>query len=195
MAGGPYWPAPTGAPTRPRPAAMRPDPNPSPGPRPRSKADAPPSAAPSRSPVTTTRGGGGRRLVPHAASGGGGGRGGGEMSGWLKALAYGAGGVAVAGLAALVALQERLVYVPVLPGLARAYPITPARLRLSYEDVWLRAADGVRLHSWFIRHSPSCRGEREAASGVPSSLPSLPLSACLFLSCPPWAVAVALQVR
>ncbi|KAG2638287.1 alpha/beta hydrolase domain-containing protein WAV2-like isoform X2 [Panicum virgatum] len=80
------------------------------------------------------------------------------MSGWLKVLAYGAGGVAVVGLAALVALQERLVYVPVLPGLARAYPITPARLRLSYEDVWLRAADGVRLHSWFIRHSPTCRG-------------------------------------
>ncbi|CAL5061703.1 unnamed protein product [Urochloa decumbens] len=80
------------------------------------------------------------------------------MAGWLKALAYGAGGVAVAGLAALVALQERLVYVPVLPGLARAYPITPARLRLAYEDVWLRSADGVRLHSWFIRHSPTCRG-------------------------------------
>ncbi|KAL6656937.1 hypothetical protein ACP70R_004717 [Stipagrostis hirtigluma subsp. patula] len=79
------------------------------------------------------------------------------MAGWLKALAYGAGGVAVVGLAALVALQERLVYVPVLPGLARAYAITPARLRLAYEDVWLRAADGVRLHSWFIRHSPTCR--------------------------------------
>ncbi|XP_062187489.1 alpha/beta hydrolase domain-containing protein WAV2-like isoform X2 [Phragmites australis] len=80
------------------------------------------------------------------------------MAGWLKALAYGAGGVAVAGLAALVALQDRIVYVPVLPGLARAYPFTPARLGLAYEDVWLRAADGVRLHSWFIRHSPTCRG-------------------------------------
>ncbi|TVU38002.1 hypothetical protein EJB05_11349, partial [Eragrostis curvula] len=83
------------------------------------------------------------------------------MAGFLKALAYGAGGVAVVGLAALVALQERLVYVPVLPGLARAYAITPARLRLAYEDVWLRAADGVRLHSWFIRHSSTCRGKRE----------------------------------
>uniref|UniRef100_A0A0E0LN52 Peptidase S9 prolyl oligopeptidase catalytic domain-containing protein n=1 Tax=Oryza punctata TaxID=4537 RepID=A0A0E0LN52_ORYPU len=70
------------------------------------------------------------------------------MVGWLKALCYGAGGMAVVGLAALVALQERLVYVPVLPGIARAYPITPDRLRLIYEDVWLRAADGVRLHSW-----------------------------------------------
>ncbi|CAN6199766.1 unnamed protein product, partial [Urochloa humidicola] len=104
-------------------------------------------------PVATTREGKGA-----CSSGGGRRRRRGEMAGWLKALAYGAGGVAVAGLAALVALQERLVYVPVLPGLARAYPITPARLRLSYEDVWLRAADGVRLHSWFIRHSPTCQG-------------------------------------
>ncbi|XP_040382329.1 alpha/beta hydrolase domain-containing protein WAV2 isoform X2 [Oryza brachyantha] len=80
------------------------------------------------------------------------------MVGLLKVLCYGAGGIAVVGLAALVALQERLVYVPVLPGVARAYPITPDRLRLLYENVWLRAADGVRLHSWFIRHSPTCRG-------------------------------------
>jgi hypothetical protein len=117
------------------------------------------------------------------------------MVGWLKALAYGAGGVAVAGLAALVALQERLVYVPVLPGLARAYPITPARLRLTYEDVWLRAADGVRLHSWFIPHSPTCRGEREPAS--PSSRLANPPSISLrspFPLLPPWDVAVALQV-
>jgi hypothetical protein len=83
---------------------------------------------------------------------------GGEMVGWMKALVYGVGGVAVVGLAALVALQERLVYVPVLPGLARAYSITPTRLGLIYDDVWLRAADGVRLHSWFIYHSPAYRG-------------------------------------
>ncbi|XP_020089424.1 protein bem46 [Ananas comosus] len=80
------------------------------------------------------------------------------MASWLKALAYGAGGIVVAGMAALVALQERLVYVPVLPGLARSYAITPARLRLHYDDVWLRSSDGVRLHSWFIKHSPHCRG-------------------------------------
>ncbi|XP_078155017.1 alpha/beta-Hydrolases superfamily protein [Carex rostrata] len=80
------------------------------------------------------------------------------MAAWLKALAYGAGGIAVVGMAALVALQEKLVYVPVLPGLARAYAITPERLRLTYEDVWLRSTDGVRLHSWFIKHSPNHRG-------------------------------------
>ncbi|KAJ1697595.1 hypothetical protein LUZ63_006107 [Rhynchospora breviuscula] len=80
------------------------------------------------------------------------------MASWLKALAYGAGGIAVVGMAALVALQEKLVYVPVLPGVARAYTVTPARFRLTYEDVWLRASDGVRLHSWFIKHSPNHRG-------------------------------------
>lgn len=83
----------------------------------------------------------------------------GGMAAWLKALAYGAGGIAVVGMAALVALQEKLVYVPVLPGLARAYAITPERLRLTYEDVWLRSTDGVRLHSWFIKHSPNHRGK------------------------------------
>ncbi|KAJ3698019.1 hypothetical protein LUZ61_001724 [Rhynchospora tenuis] len=80
------------------------------------------------------------------------------MASWFKALAYGAGGIAVVGMAALVALQEKLVYVPVLPGVARAYTVTPARFRLTYEDVWLRASDGVRLHSWFIKHSPNHRG-------------------------------------
>ncbi|XP_042438323.1 alpha/beta hydrolase domain-containing protein WAV2-like [Zingiber officinale] len=76
------------------------------------------------------------------------------MVSFLKALVYGAGGFVVVGMAALVALQERLVYVPVLPGLARAYPITPARLRLDYEDVFFRSSDGVRLHAWFVKQSP-----------------------------------------
>ncbi|KAJ0981193.1 hypothetical protein J5N97_009448 [Dioscorea zingiberensis] len=73
-------------------------------------------------------------------------------------IAYGIGGVVVAGVALLVAFQEKLVYVPVLPGLAKAYALTPSRLRLAYEDVWLRSSDGVRLHSWFIRFSPNCSG-------------------------------------
>lgn len=64
----------------------------------------------------------------------------------------------VAGMALLVAFQERLVYVPVLPGLTKSYAINPSRLRLVYEDVWLRSSDGVRLHSWFIKLFPDCRG-------------------------------------
>lgn len=77
----------------------------------------------------------------------------------MGALLYGVGGIVVAGVALLVAFQEKLVYVPVLPGLTKAYPITPARLRLTYEDVWLRSSDGVRLHAWFIKLLPDCRGD------------------------------------
>ncbi|KAJ6812045.1 protein bem46-like [Iris pallida] len=80
------------------------------------------------------------------------------MASYLKGLLYGAGGIAVVGLAALVALQEKMVYVPVLPGLPRSYSVTPARLHLDYEDVSLRSADGVRLHAWFIKHSPPVPG-------------------------------------
>uniref|UniRef100_A0A2P2KS09 Protein bem46-like isoform X2 n=1 Tax=Rhizophora mucronata TaxID=61149 RepID=A0A2P2KS09_RHIMU len=80
------------------------------------------------------------------------------MTSYVNWLLYGVGGIVVAGMALLVAFQERLVYVPVLPGLTKSYSITPARLRLSYEDVWLRSADGVRLHAWFIKLFPECRG-------------------------------------
>lgn len=64
----------------------------------------------------------------------------------------------MAGMALLVAFQEKLVYVPVLPGLTKSYSITPSRLRLSYEDVWLTSSDGVRLHAWFIKLFPNCQG-------------------------------------
>ncbi|GAB2267753.1 Alpha/beta hydrolase domain-containing protein wav2 [Dionaea muscipula] len=80
------------------------------------------------------------------------------MVSYVSALLYGVGGIVVAGMALLVAFQERLVYVPVLPGLSKSYPFTPDRLRLLYEDVWLRSSDGVRLHAWFIKLLPQCRG-------------------------------------
>lgn len=77
---------------------------------------------------------------------------------FVNALLYGVGGLVMAGMALLVAFQEKLVYVPVLPGLTKSYSITPSRLRLIYEDVWLRSSDGVRLHAWFIKLFPDCRG-------------------------------------
>ncbi|XP_052305105.1 alpha/beta hydrolase domain-containing protein WAV2 isoform X2 [Populus trichocarpa] len=80
------------------------------------------------------------------------------MVSYVSAFLYGVGGIVVAGMALLVAFQEKLVYVPVLPGLTKSYSITPARLRLLYEDVWLRSSDGVRLHAWFIKLLPECRG-------------------------------------
>lgn len=95
-----------------------------------------------------------------------------EMVTYVSALFYGFGGIVVAGVALLVAFQEKLVYVPVLPGLSKSYPITPARLNLIYEDIWLQSSDGVRLHAWFIKMFPECRG--------PHSLWSLSLLSIQF---------------
>ncbi|XP_011078059.1 protein bem46 isoform X2 [Sesamum indicum] len=80
------------------------------------------------------------------------------MVSYVSALLYGVGGIVMAGMALLVTFQEKLVYVPVLPGLSRSYPINPARFRLLYEDVWLTSSDDVRLHSWFIKPFPDFRG-------------------------------------
>ncbi|XP_047336540.1 alpha/beta hydrolase domain-containing protein WAV2 isoform X2 [Impatiens glandulifera] len=80
------------------------------------------------------------------------------MVSYVSALFYGVGGILVAGMALLVAFQEKLVYVPVLPGLTKSYTMNPSRLRLIYEDVWLRSSDGVKLHGWFIKLFPDCRG-------------------------------------
>lgn len=77
---------------------------------------------------------------------------------WVNGLGYVVGAIVCASLALLLTFQEKLVYVPVIPGLKRGYSITPSRLRLRYEDVWLVAKDGVRLHSWFIPASPGCQG-------------------------------------
>eukprot|EP00252_Welwitschia_mirabilis_P018988 TRINITY_DN4274_c0_g1_i1.p1 TRINITY_DN4274_c0_g1~~TRINITY_DN4274_c0_g1_i1.p1 ORF type:complete len:240 (+),score=31.98 TRINITY_DN4274_c0_g1_i1:362-1081(+) len=76
----------------------------------------------------------------------------------LNAMMYGVGGLVCTFVTLLVVFQEKLVYVPVVPGMTKKYPITPARLRLIYEDVWLTSSDGVRLHSWFIRILPDWRG-------------------------------------
>lgn len=80
------------------------------------------------------------------------------MDSRTKMVVYGVGGGVMVGMALLVALQEKLLYVPALPGVRRSYSITPAELKLIYEDVWLRSSDGVRLHAWFIKLVHDCRG-------------------------------------
>ncbi|GJS85267.1 hypothetical protein Tco_0751808 [Tanacetum coccineum] len=47
------------------------------------------------------------------------------MTSYLSLVMYGVGGMAL-----LVAFQENLVYVPVLPGLTKSYPITPYYITL-----------------------------------------------------------------
>lgn len=65
----------------------------------------------------------------------------------LKLLAVLAiGYVAIA--AGIYLLQDRLLYLPNVPG--RALVATPQDLGLPYEDVTLTTADGLTLHGWFV---------------------------------------------
>lgn len=53
-------------------------------------------------------------------------------------------GLVIAG-ALLLLFEKQLIYFP-----TRAHDATPAGLGLAHEEVELRAADGVRLHGWFL---------------------------------------------
>jgi hypothetical protein len=53
-------------------------------------------------------------------------------------------GLVIAG-ALLLVFEKRLIYFP-----TRAHDATPAGLGLAHEEVELVAADGVRLHGWFL---------------------------------------------
>jgi len=57
--------------------------------------------------------------------------------------------VLYAGLALMLYfLQERMVFLPHLPG--RALDATPQAIGLDYEDAFIETADGERLHGWFV---------------------------------------------
>lgn len=61
--------------------------------------------------------------------------------------------VAALGYAALVAFvyffQARLLY---FPQVAREVNLTPERVGLAYEDVWLESAPDVDIHGWYVPH-------------------------------------------
>lgn len=44
-----------------------------------------------------------------------------------------------------------MIYIPKIPGVPDDIPFYPDRFGLDYEDVWLTAADGVKLHAWLLR--------------------------------------------
>lgn len=60
------------------------------------------------------------------------------------------GGLTAVGLSLLYALQEKILYVPVIPGVPRRYINIPNDFGLEYEDLWIQAADGTRLHAWLM---------------------------------------------
>ena len=81
-----------------------------------------------------------------------------------KNTAIGGLGLGGALLALLVAFQEKLIYVPNAPGLAREYPFQPTRLGLAYEDVWLTTEDNVKIHCWYLPFVSSSSSSAFSAS-------------------------------
>ena len=63
---------------------------------------------------------------------------------FLLVLAAGYGLV----LAIVYLMQGRMLYLSNVPG--RTLSMTPADVHMDYEDVSIEAADGVKLHGWFI---------------------------------------------
>ncbi|CAA6674877.1 unnamed protein product [Spirodela intermedia] len=80
------------------------------------------------------------------------------MLSYLHFLVYGVGGMMAVGMALLIAFPRKTGVRAGASGALQVLPHHPARLRLKYEDVWLRASDGVRLHAWFIQYVPECTG-------------------------------------
>jgi len=66
----------------------------------------------------------------------------------IVATTLGAAGVYVALLLYAYLRQTGMMYRPELP--SRALTGTPLDIGLTYEDVWPRAEDGVRLHGWYV---------------------------------------------
>lgn len=77
-------------------------------------------------------------------------------SSWKMALAV-IVGMIILFAGNLIMKQESIVYVPcVMPGMQKPSdnPETfrsPAERKLDFEDVYLKTADGLRIHGWFIR--------------------------------------------
>ena len=51
------------------------------------------------------------------------------------------------------------IYIPRIPGVPDDIPFYPDRFGLDYEDVWLSASDGTKLHAWLVR-PPGARPPR-----------------------------------
>jgi abhydrolase domain-containing protein 13 len=72
------------------------------------------------------------------------------MPRWAAAAVQGVAFLSVGLLTALYAFQEKILYVPIIPGLPNTYEDTPADHGLQYNDEWITAIDGTRLQCWFI---------------------------------------------
>lgn len=55
--------------------------------------------------------------------------------------------------------NDNQIYIPRIPGVPDDIPFYPDRFGLDYEDVWLSASDGTKLHAWLVR-PPGARPPR-----------------------------------
>ena len=60
------------------------------------------------------------------------------------------GGIATFTLGLLYALQEKIIYIPVIPGVPKKYMAYPIDYGMEYEDIWIRTKDGTKLHAWMM---------------------------------------------
>lgn len=69
---------------------------------------------------------------------------------WSARILATVGILYTAAIGIIAVFQDKMVYVPRVPGMATEFIYTPASYHLSYEDVYLTAEDGVRIHAWMI---------------------------------------------
>ncbi|MEW5303342.1 MAG: hypothetical protein WDW38_001670 [Sanguina aurantia] len=70
---------------------------------------------------------------------------------WLVGAVCGVGALASFGLTVLYFFQEKILYVPQLPGIPSNYWVTPDNYKLAYEDLEVTSGDGVKLHAWLLK--------------------------------------------
>ena len=81
------------------------------------------------------------------------------MPSWAASIVQGGAFLTAGLLAALYMFQEKILYVPVIPGVPSEYTETPSDYDLKYSDEYLMTSDGVRLQCWFIE-APSPRSAK-----------------------------------
>ncbi|BDA44881.1 Protein ABHD13 [Coccomyxa sp. Obi] len=69
---------------------------------------------------------------------------------WLTRALIGGGSISAVVLGLLYSFQERLIYIPKIPGIPNDFQYYPNDYGLDYEDVDLTAKDGTKLHAWYL---------------------------------------------
>jgi len=70
--------------------------------------------------------------------------------------------------------HKHKIYLPRIPGVPDAFPFYPDRFGLEYEDCWLTAGDGTKLHAWLLK-PPGTAAAAAAAAAAGGAPPPPPL--------------------